>query len=374
MSDLFFPDDDEIRGPAKNESLAHLPIVNCLYKVQYYRECYRIAKRKADQVAYGENMKYVHPVAFIPPVLQPDLADEQPSDDDEPYDELRYEKAEKGELQKFRLKELSPVEEATIPEVSDIYAGEDSGYALIDDTEGGQYVLDLYGRLANRLPKRECTEGEDYCSVVLRADHKNRPAFVYCQITNSALGVGLPFNCDVVAFQGKAGWYVYGEMGPAECDGCGAVSGASCYVETKATLDDFAEVFSNVVKKSKIDISLEKIPNAKAMVPGTIKLGGFAKAKESKFYKGYYEKASANYSIYENEESGKREIHVDGLYVLLVSSEPSLSDDVVYHDIPTKDEDYSNIEWLQKQISEIYEKQLAAAFKTPVMCDVAPIY
>ncbi len=353
----------KVRLPA-NESV-HKQVVDCDF-VDRKTQCYEITKRHVDLGGF----LFVHPIAIIPVdyvAEDKNLETQNTNNDEESWTIKALNATYVRSLQSYEVEPLTRVQER---QVVNIYAlpGPDSVshvFAPASDVIGGKYALRLWKSLVGKMPSRHCDDGEDYCSVVLNAKRDGQDAIAYCAVTNTELGLGLPFKCNTAAYEVNRVWYVLSYNSPEQCDGCGAVSGASCDFKTSVPLSKAEWLLLKAMKDGKTNIDL--IETGKTAEK--IDLAGRKRAADSRFYRGYFEKASANYHLRVgvDEIDGKHLLEIYGIYVLLISADPS-NRDIDYREI-------GDIEWFQDQVLKIIKTQVADKIANGrVECVTQPIY
>ena len=372
LSDLKDVDPGNIRGQKAEKKLRSKKVINCEY-LRKRTKCYIIGPNTG---VYGENMSFVSSIAVIPESIE-NIDDQREKPDPDLDDNGKYRVFDQSyvdTLMEFspRLEVYSKKARAVIVDYySDMLASDtyDVGFSAVSTTVNGDAALAFWRSMVGQMPKRECRETNNYCAVILSATQNGRPALVYCGVANTKIGIGLPFNCRFVAFQGKQSWYVLSYLGPSWCDGCGASSGAYCTLQSNVKLNDAAKIFAVVVKSSKMNLSLSM-----ENVRGEVRLTGKNTAINSQFFDGYFDRSFAVYNMSaRNRDDGKREIVIEGLFNLLISAEPS-QEAKYYRDIDANADDVlGNLGWLQEEVSKIFEDKFSKKMRTNVECSVEPI-
>jgi hypothetical protein len=334
------------------------PLVDCAF-LDMKAKCWRTKPAKKDDV-YGVGLKFKNPIAVLPEHSLKSEAEESEADD---WGERAKNAGYLARRPPFTLEVLSEASIAAVTEVHSTLgnAGESHAFSPVDETVGGDYALNLWRTLVGKAPTRNCFTESDFCSVVVRAEHGDREAIAYCAIMNTEIGLGLPFNCSVVAFNGGAKWFVFSYDSPEQCDGCGAGSGVSCSVKGDDTIDQIASLLISAVKAGRTNLELKPI---KRTSDGLTLLGKNT-ATNSRFVSGYYDKSYASYTV----SKGADGIEVSGLFNLLISAEPS-PNGVDYRDIGKGASGQSDLDWFQAQVIDILKKGLSENGKRQVECEV----
>jgi hypothetical protein len=329
------------------------------------KTCIQLYPQKRAE-PYGTNLHFVRPIAILPEYYSAeDREKEAAAESQTAVPTARGAKPQKP----FELSHLTTLQ---IAQVVNIYAilGQESqahAFAIVSKVQDGEYALHLWKSLVGKFPDRTCDQADDYCSVVVNAKRDGNDALAYCTIANSRVGLGYPFNCSAVAFKKATDWYIYSLNGPEQCDGCGATSGASCDIETELSPAEVEPLFLKAMKLGKTNIDLVEISKNS----DSIDLAGKKIATDSKFYAGYYEKSSANYQIYSTSngdpdpEARRKFIVVAGIFVMLISAEPSKSAQD-YREI-------GEIKWFQDQVLKIIKEQVGDKISKYVSCVTQPI-
>ena len=330
------------------------PLIDCAF-LDMKTKCWKI-KPATKYDVYGVGLKFKNPIAVLP---RHSL--EEPVVDD--WAERLKSPGYLARRPPFALEVLSEASVAAITEVHDTLgnAGESHAFSPVDETIGGDYALNLWRSFIGKAPARNCFAGGDFCSVIVPAEYGDRDAIAYCAIMNTEIGLGLPFNCSVVAFNGDTKWFVFSYDSPEQCEGCGAGSGASCSVKGDDTIDQIASLLVSAVKAGRTNLDLKPIKRTS----DGLTLAGKNTATNSKFVSGYYDKSYATYTI----TKGADGISVDGLFNLLISAEPS-PNGVDYRDIGKGASGQSDLDWFQAQVIDILKKGLSENGKREVECEV----
>ncbi len=332
-------------------------------------DCWNTRKRvvsKKYTEPYGKNLKFVKPVAIFPMPVKADEASE------DPQWFLPGKESLISKLKPFSFPKLSEGDKLKILNDGPLLGTEFEAHAFaqVSETMGGNYVLDIWKSLLGKKPTRECL-ADDYCAIVVDGSFADRDALVYCQIMNSKIGLGIPFNCETVAYKYKAQdqWFVRSYDGPEQCDGCGAAEGASCSLPTQATIETVADILVKALKAGRTNIQLTQLKKSKH----SIELIGQNEGTVSKFYANYYDKSYASYSVSRSEDD-QTQVQISGLFNLLISVSPTAGGKN-YREIGSgKGASDPDIVWFQGEVLDIVKKDVASKLGVKADCMVQPIY
>lgn len=337
-------------------------------------ECFSVGKTRKEQ-PYGYTFRFARPIAIVFGGVS------APIDNADSEGESWHAKASDPKyvatLKDFQFRPSTAEEIADAPNGSEALGmdGEDHIFSKVSATQGGAIALEMWQGLLNKRPTRECIQSEDYCSIILRAKWNSASGLARCYIVNAPIGLGLPFNCQMVAIKIKDDWHVLSFNGPAQCEGCGAAAGATCVFEKSSDFDAslLADKVVSVFQAARTNIKLEITKRTN----GSIVLSGRNKATPSKFYAGYFDKSFAIYTISksefpsDDEAKPEKRLMIEGLFNLLVSSTRS-QDDIKYREIGGG-RNINDLVWFQKQVMQILERQVIRPLGLNASCDVAPI-
>ena len=334
------------------------PTIPCFFS-NMKTTCRVLRKAKKDE-PYGSNLEFEKPIAILPKVNQSvDLPDKLT---------LAYIRS----LPDVVILPLSMNEKQEMANTQNLlgYATESHAYTPVDKTIGGDVAISTWQDLKQFKPNKDCLV-DDFCTVVLPAQWGKSEAIAQCEIMNSKIGLGLPFNCNIVAVK-REQWYVFSYDSPVQCDGCGAAEGASCYFETNISLENFVNAFQKAMKNGMTSIDMKIIKQSKQ---SGITLAGRNEATESKFFAGYFDRSYAIYNVTETaaEDGRPRTINLSGIFNLLISSEPTVNS-VNYREFGTdKRGDTTNLEWFQERVLDIVKNSMSKQVPGKVDCEVQPI-
>ncbi|MEH2492470.1 hypothetical protein [Bradyrhizobium sp. AZCC 2230] len=343
----------------RDQSAKGLQKIDC-YFADMKAACFKLTGRPKRDYDYGDGLAFVRPIAVLSYFYGPG----EPN-----WDKVRNTKY-LASRKPFAPRILSSKERTELPEHTVVLGHESQShvFAPADQAIGGMDALEFWKEQVGKRPNRQCLEVQDFCSVVVHGDRKGSEAYAYCSIMNSPIGLGFPFNCNVVAYEEKGGWYVLSYDTPQIREG-GAAFGADCEFETKMSLDDVLANFQSIMKNGITNIDLKEFSRKKQEVS----VAGKNLATPSKFFAGYYDNAYAVYTVKvaEADPYHKRSVSIGGLFNLLISVEPSdRSKD--YRDIGDGNSD-SDLEWFQNQVLAIIKHDLGQKLRLKMTCEVQPI-
>lgn len=338
------------------------PIVDCAFR-RMKTKCWKLRQARiesnGERELYGHNLKFVRPIAILPS-FSLEENEGQGFDYEKAYDSTYLSSLRQFEFRKFSAKNLDG-----ILDDGAITGGEteDFTFSVLNQTIGGDYALDIWRSLVGKLPKRECA-GTDGCAVVTKAVKNGGEAIARCSVQNSALGIGIPYNCETVAFANKGTWLLYSYGGPAQCGECGAGGGARCTFESKLALKDIAALLVDALQKGRTNITLKSFEETK----DSIQLLGQNIGTPSKFFAGYYDRSYAAYTVSRFEDDITT---ISGLFNLLISVEQS-DKGVDYRDFGNG-KARSDLEWFQNQVLGVIKSTLSQKLNTELRCKVMPL-
>jgi hypothetical protein len=343
-------------GPKSN-------IFDCVFDRQKTK-CYRY-ERVSGVRPYGTGWYYVKPIAIFPG-----------QESNAPLTKEEEESTDPWAYRHKRIRSLRSLSETDVInwKIEDMISQRSSVYGMTEVTDfvpiehvlGGQRALNQWRSSVGILPKNECV-AEESCGVFVEGRIRSMQAIAYCSIQNSEIGVGLPYNCDLVAIEKPSGWHVVSQTSPEQCDGCGAGAGASCSAETEVSLEDAVDIFQNVMRQERtnIDLKLLRKTDTKAV------LAGKNIASPSKFFRNYYDLSYGSYTVSVDFSNKKRIVDFSGVFNLLISAERS-SNSIDYREIGSRDNNKSSIVWFQEQVmSQIRDKVVKQIGKIS-HCEVFP--
>ncbi|TAZ53244.1 hypothetical protein [Rhizobium ruizarguesonis] len=346
---------------AKNKSTTGCPVGS------YRTECYKIARNPPNDRGPGSEYIFTRPIAVFP---QRPVDWDSPIDvflenvhrfftQEEKKDALRFEAYKDGGLDQAEIAKLPPYNTPRFSEqeISRLSRRAEIGrlnehlvFSKASFTLGGDYALSIWKKMLGKLPSRTCAPDDD-CTVVVNATADGDPAFAHCRILNTPVGLGLPFNCSLLAYNKHGDWYVYAYAGPEICE-CGGGAGASCSVETTQSLESVSDLVRDSLLKGKTNINTSVWKKSTSRIA----FAGKNIAVSSKFYRGYFDKSYAAYQV-ERREGDAHVIEVSGLFNLLISASPTL-DGNEYREFGSAN-DMSPIVWFQGQVLNIIKTALS---------------
>ena len=352
-----------------DSSAKKFPIIDCAFRGSKTR-CWKIRSRKGESEPYGKNLKFVEPIAVLPLLadqVNPVFEASETPDYFAPGKEKLVSKLEPFDFSTFHLPSYDKVTDDGPLIGQDT---ESTTFSAVSKTIGGTYALQTWKSLVGKLPKRECL-ADDYCVVVLDGSLPQRDIIAYCRVMNSTKSIGIPFNCEVVAYKRRDSeeWFLYSYNSPEQCDGCGAVAGSSCSFPTKVPLEKVAEVLIQSLKDGRTNIELK--PYKKSA--DEISLIGQNEGTPSKFFQNYYDKSFANYAVSYVGET-KSEVAISGLFNLLISVEPVAGGKSFREIGSKKGSSDSDIVWFQGEVLAILKKDISKQFGVTATCEVLPLY
>lgn len=311
---------------------------------------------------YGKNLRFVKPIPVLPwPNSMP--AFYLPQGDPEEW----LKRGDESYVRQLPLWTDVDSAEFDFDAVPNEYAKlalgfPDVSFTAIDVSNGGRHALEVWRLLLGKRPTRQCAGGDDYCSIVLSAKRNGEEALVYCGLANikrEGFGLGLPFNCETVAYQSHGQWLVLTFEGPFEEEG-GAISGAKCFIYSKQAPSDIEPLVIAAFKKGKTNIDLFEVEKTQS----SIELAGKKERVNSQFYSGYFEQSSADYHIAKIDIDGKPALEIGGLFNLLISADGESNNS--YRQI-------DDIPWFQNQVLKIIKEQIGKKISDHVECSSYPI-
>jgi hypothetical protein len=358
---------DSVEGWVTGKPQIDCSFVNSQWSRDMKTTCWQLNKTPDKEwYPYGTNLRFVHPIAIIPELIDVNIKSDQVHVDwGEKAKDISYVRT----LSEFHVKELTP---AQLDQTSNLYGlgdlSESHAFTPVEMTIGGEYALGLWRNLVGKLPSHDCYEGTARCAVVLNSKRAGEEALAYCAIINSPLGLGDPFSCATVAFVRSGKWYVYSYDSPAQSVPRGGFEETGCTIATDKSLDEIAPIFLSAMRNGKTNIDLREIKRTN----DSITYGGKNLATDSKFYKGYFERSSAYYTISKIGGSngtsafdllgGGPGVKIDGFFNMLISADPS-KNSVDYREIRDSD-----IEWFQNQVFNIIKENVGNKISRQVVC------
>lgn len=324
------------------------PVVDCLFLGETRAKCWKLRKAKRKE-PYGENLRFVSPIAALP-----HLDDEQNETEAKPQARVANSKRPEFDFTTWRAAKralgISPEEFLNKDESLEFEHSEHT-FAPVDKTLGGFATIAFWRSLVGKRPTRECFEAGDFCSIVLPAKRNDQEALAYCPIANTGAGLGLPYSCVFVAFVEAGRWFIRAIDSPKGWGGGGA-AGQECQFFSSKSLDEISQLFLHVLKTEKTNIELAEFKRT----DDSVAYSGKKVASDSRFYKGYFEKASAHYTL--SRSDGR--FSVGGVFVLVISATRS-SVDTDYREI-------GEINWFQEQVLKIIQDKFAKKIGYSVGC------
>lgn len=355
-------------------------VVDCVFEDQRTK-CWKVKSVATKEwVPYGIDLEYVRPIAILPEFFaeaenattKGEFTSSPPNDLDsadteiDDWSERAKNKDYVSSLPEFVIR---PLDESEVSQLTERYeilgtATESQTFSIATETIGGEYALGLWKGQIGKRPQRICDEVGDYCAVVLPAKYDHKAAIAYCAIMNSAIGLGTPFYCNVVAYKQGQRWWIFSYGSPEQCDGCGAGGGASCSFFTAVGKEKVVLAVVAALKDGRTNIELKSISES---ADGTITLAGRNVAVPSKFYSGYYDKSYAVYKVSSSPSKGGAVYTVDGLFNLLISVEPSKKG-IDYREIGKSSED-DDLFWFQEQVHDVLRTGLKRTLSVEPSCE-----
>jgi hypothetical protein len=328
------------------------PVVDCQLD-EARTKCWELRKAKKTE-PYGVNLRFVNPIPVLPHVG----GDEQETEV-KPKTSSTISKLPEFEFPSW------PVGKKVFGTSPEVFSNKDQSlyfehsehiYAPVDKTLGGIPTLEFWRGLVGKRPTRECFEAGDFCSIVLPAKRDGQEALAYCPIANTSTGLGLPYSCIFVAFVESGRWFIRALDGPKDWDGGGPV-GLECTFHSSKSLAEISQFLLNVLKSEKTNIELSEHKRT----DNSVSYSGKKIAADSQFFKGYFEKASAHFTISGPGSSSWDGFSISGVFVLVVSASRSVVD--------TDYREIGEINWFQDQVMKIIQDKVAKKVGYSVGCE-----